>query len=312
MNKFIVTTTIYPPSKATLEFAKNNEWILIIIGDLKTPHNLYHDMHKQNSNIWYFDPEYQDKRYKELSDAIGWNSIMRRNIGFIEAYKNGADITATIDDDNIPYSNWGKNLIIGKEIEVYNYFCVTDVFDPLSVTNYKHLWHRGYPLQDISLSRNPLLTGKKKITPLIQASLWDGDPDIDAVCRYIYNPIGIKLESPNYYTSDNYAPFNSQNTFLAREVLPVYMVLPHIGRMDDIWGGYIAQYLLNTRPVFSSPTVYQDRNSQSIEKNFHNEIIGYENTKNLLNDISNFEKHLPEKTLNAFNLYRKEYDKLNV
>ena len=31
------------------------------------------------------DPQYQEKHYKELSDIIGWNSIQRRNIGFLEA-----------------------------------------------------------------------------------------------------------------------------------------------------------------------------------------------------------------------------------
>ena len=304
MIKIIVTTSIYPPSQATLQFAKKNDWLLFVVGDLKTLHELY-----DIPEVTYFSPEYQDKTYRELSEAIGWNCIMRRNLGFIEAYKNGADIVASVDDDNIPYANWGKNLVVGKEVEVYDYVSSTDVFDPMSVTNYNHLWHRGFPLQDIPYTRNPILRGKKVITPLIQAALWDGDPDIDAACRFIYNPRGLKLESPSYYTSDSYAPFNSQNTFLAREVLPYYMVLPHVGRMDDIWGGYIAQYLLNTRPVFSPPTVYQDRNDQSIERNFHNEILGYEHTKEFLNDIGNFAFHLPEKAFRAFNLYRKEYEK---
>jgi hypothetical protein len=283
------------------------DWTLIVVGDKKTPSLSYRDI-----NCIYLSVEYQEEHYKELSDAIGWNSIMRRNLGFIHAYKLGADIVATVDDDNIPYSSWGKDIVVGEEVEVYDYISPTDVFDPMSVTNHNYLWHRGFPIQDVPYSREPLLLGKRIIKPLIQASLWDGDPDIDATCRYIYNPKGLKLLSPDYYTSENYSPFNSQNTFLARKVLPVYMVLPHVGRMDDIWGGYIAQYLLNTRPVFSNPTVFQDRNTQSIEKNFHNEILGYENTKNFISDIANFAFWLPEKTLDAFNLYREEYEKLDV
>ena len=36
----------------------------------------------------------------------------------IAAYKKGADLIATIDDDNIPLDNWGKNLLVSKNIEL--------------------------------------------------------------------------------------------------------------------------------------------------------------------------------------------------
>lgn len=306
MKKFIVTTSIYEPSDATLKFSTMEDWTLIVVGDKKTPHESY----KNLSRCTYLSPEFQEANYKELSDVIGWNCIMRRNIGFVEAYKQGADIVATVDDDNIPYLDWDKNIFVGKTVRAYDYESSATVFDPMSVTNHSNLWHRGFPLQDVSFTRSPKLLGMKEIKPLIQAALWDGDPDIDAVCRYIYNPTGLKLESPGLYTSSSFAPFNSQNTFLAREVLPVYMVLPHVGRMDDIWGGYIAQHLLNTRPVFSPPTVYQDRNAQSIDNNFHNEILGYETTKRFVNNIESWRSYLPATTLRAFDLYRGEYEKL--
>jgi hypothetical protein len=71
----------------------------------------------------------------------------------------------------------------------------------------------------------------------VQADLWDGDPDIDAMARLIYKPC-VKFNNVKPYGSNKISPFNSQNTFLAREVLPSYVCLPHVGRMDDIWGGY--------------------------------------------------------------------------
>ena len=42
-------------------------------------------------------------------DLIGWNCIQRRNFGILYAWKNNADVVAVVDDDNIPYNNWGKN-----------------------------------------------------------------------------------------------------------------------------------------------------------------------------------------------------------
>ena len=141
-NKIIVTTTIDEPTEATLKFAAMTDWHLVVAGDLKTPHELY----KNLENVTYLDPDEQEKISKELSDAIGWRTIRRRNMALIKAYQMGADIVATIDDDNIPLKNWGQDLLVGKEIEVDTYTTELDVFDPIFVTEHKNLWHRGFPL----------------------------------------------------------------------------------------------------------------------------------------------------------------------
>lgn len=308
MKKFIVTTTIQPPTEATRKFAEMKDWTLIIVGDQKTPHNEY------KFGRWiYLDPKFQEENYPELSAAIGWHCIMRRNIGFIEAYKRGADIVATIDDDNIPDSDWGDDIYVGQDFDakVYDVPSPCLAFDPLSVTDHPEIWHRGYPIDTVAYSRKPLFMGNKKKKVLIQADLWNGDPDIDAICRMIYQPEYAILKSPYGYTSEKYIPFNSQNTFLAREVLPHYMVLPHVGRVDDIWGGYIAQYILNTRPVFFPPSTYQQRNPQSIQKNLQDELFGYVNTNIFLQNLNRFEIILPEKARRAYDLYRKVYETFN-
>ena len=107
--------------------------------------NIY-NKYKHNT---YLDIEYQEENFKEFSDLLGWNTIRRRNIGYLEALKNNYDIIASIDDDNIPLENWGKNLLLGKEVEVYYYETDSLCFDSIGVTNYKHLWHRGYPIQEL-------------------------------------------------------------------------------------------------------------------------------------------------------------------
>ena len=38
MKKIIVTTTINPPTEALIKYSKKEDWDLIVIGDLKTPH----------------------------------------------------------------------------------------------------------------------------------------------------------------------------------------------------------------------------------------------------------------------------------
>ena len=229
MKKFIVTTTIQPPTEATLRFSKMQGWTLIVVGDTKTPHEEY-----KKINCIYLHPEEQEKKYPELSNAIGWKTIQRRNFGFLEAYHLDADVVATVDDDNIPYCGWGTNLLVGKEVDVDYYDAsAVGVFDALSVTNHSNIWHRGFPIERLLIKNNVVYLGKKRIKVDVQADLWDGDPDIDAMCRLTKKPI-VKFDITAPYAANTITPFNSQNTFISREALKHYMVLPHVGRMDDI------------------------------------------------------------------------------
>lgn len=298
MNKYIVMTTINKPTEATLKYCKKEEWQLIVVGDLKTPHDLYKQI-----NCTYLSPEIQQSKYPELSSIIGWNTIQRRNIGILDAYMLGADVIATVDDDNIPYDDWGKNVLVGSEIECDLYSTKNKVFDPLSVTKDNYLWHRGYPIQLLSDRSNIEYKGKTKRKVLVQADLWDGDPDIDAIARLSFRPI-IKYDISDPFCSDVISPFNSQNTFLAREVIPFYSVLPFIGRMDDIWGSYIMQYYFPNSVIYNKASVYQDRNTQDLIKNLKDEIIGYEKTFDLVNNLSDYYNMLPNETKRYIDCYK--------
>ena len=161
----------------------------------------------------------QEKKYPKLSKTIGWNSIQRRNIGFIEAYNLGADIVATVDDDNIPYDEWGDNVIVGQTAEIDFYNSDLGVCDPLSVTDNKEVWHRGYPIDMVPYRHRVSYGGKLKRKVLIQADLWDGDPDIDAVCRLQFKPMCF-FDNKYFPISTNvFSPFNSQNTVFSKKAL---------------------------------------------------------------------------------------------
>lgn len=316
MSLAIVTTTINPPTEAILKFCeitKRNHGKFYIVGDLKTPHEEYEKLVKQYSfvnysYVRYLHPEWQASAYPELSDAIGWNCIQRRSIGYIAALSDNHTIIATVDDDNIPYDNWGKHLLIGKTIEVDEYQANHGVFDPLQATNYPHLWHRGYPI-DYVPDRQTTYLGKRKIIPLVQADLWDGDPDIDAICRLTYKPI-CKFNVTTPFMSQQISPFNSQNTFVHKEVMKYYMMFPHVGRMDDIWASYFAQIATKCEVVYAPASVYQKRNVQNLITNMTNEQIGYRQTKQMLemphgtSHIDHFLSYVPDNSKKAYELYR--------
>lgn len=303
MKKVIVTTTINPPTEALLKFDSMPDWTLIVIGDLKTPKDF-----KLKNGI-YCTPEEQEKLDKELSDIIGWNCIQRRNLGFIMAHQMKADIIATVDDDNIPMEGWGENLMLGKEIEVNYYQTELCAFDPIGATEYGALWHRGYPLQLLP-ERDYSKKTRKIINADIQADFWNGDPDIDAICRMEHAPECTFDSLPFPIAANKPSPFDSQNTFFKSTLLPDYFLFPFVGRMDDIWAAYYVQ-AKNFKVVFGQASVYQKRNIHDLTQDMRKEYAGYENNLKLINDIARnpeaIRSYLSDKTIQAWDLYRRHF-----
>ena len=297
INKIIVITTIQEPTEATLKFISKKDWHVVVVGDLKTPHDSY-----RNLDCTYLMPEDQEKINKKLSDSLGWNCIQRRNMGFLYSYIEGADILATVDDDNIPYDFWGENLHINQEIEVDIFDSSNGYFDPLSVTNNSELWHRGYPIELVPTKNEITHKGTEKRKVLIQADLWDGDPDIDAICGLSKMP-EVKFEVEKPFASNQVSPFNSQNTFLSREVIPFYMMYPNVGRMDDIWASYYVQSHFPKSLIYNKASVYQERNVHDIVLDLEKEIIGYRNTFKLLKG----DYELEENVQKSFKIYNRSF-----
>ena len=301
MKKIIVTTTINPPTKAVKKFDAMPDWDIVVIGDLKTPEDY------SLENGIYVSPEEQEKYDKELSDAIGWNCIQRRNFGLLWAHDMGADIVAVIDDDNIPYDDWGQNLMVGKEVEVNYYKNDLPAFDPIGATNEKHIWHRGYPLQLIS-RRDYSKVSKKIVHADVQADFWNGDPDIDAICRMEHAPECNFDPSCFPIANNKVAPFNSQNTFLKASLLKDYFLFPHVGRMDDIWASYYVQ-AKGAQVVFGKASVYQERNEHDLVRDMRQEYLGYENNLKIVTELADDPEkilnYLPEQSIKAFELYRR-------
>ena len=296
----IVCTTINPPTKAIEKYDAMEDWFLVVVGDQKTPKDYL------LKNGVYISPDDQVKMSPNLSDLLGWNCIQRRNFGLLYAFNLGAEIICTVDDDNIPLDNWGKELFINSKLTLRQYDINEVAFDPIGSTNYKNLWHRGFPLELIP-NRNYDNSSFLEVTPDIQADFWNGDPDIDAICRLEHKP-ECEFEDHDFpFTSNKLSPFNSQNTFINRKVAADYFLFPHVGRMDDIWAAY---YVLSkgNRVVYNKATVYQDRNIHNLIEDMKKEYIGYENNlslvKDLYNDSEKILNYLPERSIAAWNIYR--------
>ena len=297
---YIATTTINKPTKALKLFAKNKNCKLIVALDKKSK-----KFHLKDTIV--LSTKYQEKKWPKLSKLVGWNCIQRRNFAILEAFDRGAEIIALIDDDNIPYKNWFKKIHINKKTSCKEVKTNKIIFDPVGYTNHKDLWHRGLPLELVN--NRKYKTGKKSlIKPDIQANFWNGDPDIDAVCRMIFKPECNFNKKVFPFYSKKISPFNSQNTLISRKVIKDYFLFPHIGRMDDIWASF---YVTSKkyRVLYNEPTVYQKRNVHNLIKDFKDEYIGYVNSLKLVESLyknsENIYNFLPKKSSLAFEEWKK-------
>lgn len=284
MKKFLIITTIFPPTEAIKKFSEIlRDWTIVVVGDKKTPSSWQYE----KQNIIFLDVKSQLNLGLDIAKAVPFNSYTRKNIGYLYAIKNGADLIAESDDDNIPYGYWEKfdsfetKLIKGKGfINIYSLF------------TQEKIWPRGFPLDLINSDHNFEIVNSsldKKIG--IYQLLADKEPDVDAIYRLIINKEVFFAKDKGFILDKGvYCPFNSQNTIFIRETFPLLYLPSFVSiRATDIYRGLIAQAILQKSDFylyFGSPTVFQERNPHNYMKDFQDEIEVYLNSSRIIEILS--------------------------
>jgi hypothetical protein len=299
LKKVIVTTTINDITPALRAYDELQDWHLIVIGDKKTP-----DLKLKNGDFYPWTS--QDRLGFKCIKMIPWNVIQRRNIAILLALKEGADIIAVIDDDNIPLKHWGQEIYAGTTANPETVITADLVVDPLAIAEsnqfYDSLWHRGYPIQLLQDREGTTRINTQNRCIDVQAGLWNGEPDVDAICR-IPHWDGLDISFHEYFRNGHknivvengtFVPFNTQNTIMSRRAAKMLCLPYDIGRMDDIWAGYMIQRVLREvggHVMFEGPTVYQKRNPHDLSKDLEAEMIGYRHTLSFLRHLNTIDLH---------------------
>jgi hypothetical protein len=269
-NRFIVVTTINPPSRAIEAYASLRDWQLVVVGDRSTPSSW------QCRGAIYLSPSDQKKLGLRVAKLTPWNHYCRKMIGYLYAMSQGAVLIADTDDDNIPLANWGClpfegefPTVFGEGFKnIYKFF--TDEF----------VWPRGYPLQHLLADRSTdeLRTARSKVG--VWQFLANGDPDVDAIYRMVFGKRINFRQNPAIVLGENLvSPFNSQNTFFTKEMFPLLYLPGYVSfRFTDILRSLVAQPIMwncGCRLGFGPPTVRQERNPHDHLKDFESEIPVY-------------------------------------
>jgi hypothetical protein len=212
----------------------------------------------------------------------------RKNIGYLLAWRDGAQTIIETDDDNFPREGFWlprqRHIAAPTArqtgwLNAYNYFTETT------------LWPRGLPLDAVQTPAPPYESLPVETTDCpIQQGLADENPDVDAVYRLLF-PLPQNFRADRRLTLSNgaWCPFNSQNTTWWRETFPLLYLPAYCSfRMTDIWRSFVAQriaWVNNWNVLFHEPTVWQDRNDHNLMTDFADEIPGYLHNRAIANTL---------------------------
>jgi glycosyltransferase involved in cell wall biosynthesis len=310
MKTAIVTTTINVP-----EFMDGycrdsaahgrKDLCFVIVADKKTPPEAQaycENLEKLHGfRMEYFSVDRQREyleRFPELDQYLPWNSVQRRNIGMLYAYELGCDTIVTVDDDNylLEPNLLEEHLRVGTEHKLKSYSSSTGWMNPcqfLKVTPPFSPYHRGFPLSK-RFVETTISEGARAGRVVVNVGMWLGDPDVDAWIR-----MSLPLEATEWTARENFAlglgtwaPFNSQQTAVARDVVPAYFLNPNAGRYDDIWGSFILHCIANHMGdliSYGSPIVshLQKRSLASLWRDIDDERMGTLLTDNFVTFLRN-------------------------
>jgi hypothetical protein len=279
MNKSttIVITSINPPNRAMRLFAEGAKKLgsrFIVIGDTKSPSDFSLD------DCEYFSMDQQVSAVGEFASLCPTRHYARKNVGYLIAMQNGAEVIIDSDDDNLPYDSFWETRTLKQTARTCDRKGWLNVYKLYSQAN---IWPRGLPLDEV-LSPIPDLADLpvEQLECPIQQGLANENPDVDAVYRLMLPlPQGFKDGGPVALKPGVWCPFNSQNTTWFRQAFPLLYLPAYCSfRMTDIWRSFVAQRIaaVNGWPIlFHKPTVWQERNEHNLMRDFEDEVPGYLN-----------------------------------
>uniref|UniRef100_A0A069DNC8 Conserved uncharacterized protein n=1 Tax=Clytia hemisphaerica TaxID=252671 RepID=A0A069DNC8_9CNID len=293
-DKWIVITSINPPTEDVKKLAKIPGWKVVMVGDTKSPKDWSYP------NVIFLDIEKQKQLGYKCHSLLKYRAYTRKNIGYLYAIQHGAKVIYETDDDNSPTNGQIEfHQSLTRDYYVYDTGSQTHVVNPYAHFGQKSIWPRGYPLDKIS-QESPKTFRKCHGRASIQQGVVDGDPDVDAIFRLTRKDTGVDLRvtfdkeaPPVLLPRGLMAPYNTQNTLHLYDAFWGLLIPQTVAfRVCDIWRGYWAQRLMwevDRYLSFFPPNAVQIRNSHSYLDDFIDERELYHQSSGLVEFLVNWQ-----------------------
>ncbi|MGV3638200.1 MAG: STELLO glycosyltransferase family protein [Flavobacteriales bacterium] len=278
MSTALVITSIAAPNAVLRSFAdgcRARGINFILIGDRPSPI----DFSIEGCDFWGL--ERQRTMPFELAHLLPERHYGRKNLGYLQAIKAGAEVILESDDDNFPRPEFWEDRTVTHHAAGVHGTGWTNLYRYFSP---EPIWPRGFPLEHLQ-DPVPQLPGLAERHCPIQQGLADQNPDVDAIYRLVGRlPVDFeRREHPVALGKGAWCPFNSQNTTWFKEAFQLLYLPSHCSfRMTDIWRSYVAIRICwenGWDVLFHNATVWQERNAHDLMKDFADELIGYQHNK---------------------------------
>jgi len=275
----VIVTSISPPTpllRALAEGCRAAGFRFLVVGDTKSPPDFALD------GCDFLDIGAQRDSGFAFAKLCPTAHYARKNVGYLVAIRDGAQLIVETDDDNMPRDGFFAARERAQQVKVVSGTGWTNLYGYFSDAL---IWPRGLPLSAVNTTRLPYaaLPTAAVYCP-IQQGLADANPDVDAIYRLLLPlPQDFRHDRRIALGPGSWCPFNSQNTAwwpdaFALLYLPAYCSF----RMTDIWRSFVAQRIAAANGwhvLFHAPTVRQDRNEHDLMRDFSDEIPGYLNNE---------------------------------
>jgi len=269
----LVVTSISAPNDALRRLAEvslERSWRFYLIGDERSPRDF------ALRGCEFYSLERQRGAGLGFAETCPVRHYARKNIGYLLALREGAEVIVETDDDNMPLADFARDrrrVAMAPRVEKAGWLNVYRYYSDLAI------WPRGLPLDAVQRAA-PALGEALEVDCPIQQGLADDNPDVDAVYRLLLPlPVQFRRGIQVALGAGSWCPFNSQNTTWFRDAFPLLYLPAYCSfRMTDIWRSLVAQRIAweyGWSVLFHDASVRQDRNEHDLMKDFADEVPGY-------------------------------------
>lgn len=300
----ITTTTIFPLdfldayADNLLRFGHERDVTIYVAGDRKSPEESEAQAAACRSRgvdarFLSIDQQHEFlRRFPDLAAIIPENTDNRRNVAYLAALDEGAEVVISIDDDNFCLDDVDfveEHSRVGGECEEPEAVGADGWFNLCTFLEAEpqpgSLYPRGFPYRQRQ-DGTARVDGRARGRVAVNVGLWLLDPDADAIGRLQDRPhVRAWTGGTALLGRGVRSPINTQNTALTREAMAAYYYVRMgarlrglvLDRFGDILSGYFVQACaeaVGDRIRIGGPIVEHRRHPHDLLVDLYHELAG--------------------------------------